>query len=74
VVALEAVLAACRLGVLAGMARAYVARPLTYWLSPLTDVPVAARLITSALRRRHRWRGRSYARRPLGWVRVEEES
>jgi dolichol-phosphate mannosyltransferase len=74
VLALEAVLVACRLGVLAGTARAYVARPFTYWLSPLADVPVAVRLITSALRRRHEWRGRSYARRPLGWVRVEEES
>lgn len=74
VVVLEALLATCRLGVLAGMARAYVARPFTYWLSPLTDVPVAARLVSSALRRRHRWRGRSYTRRPLGWVRVEEES
>jgi dolichol-phosphate mannosyltransferase len=74
VLALEAVLAACRLGVLAGMARAYVAPPLTYWLSPLTDLPVAARLIASTLRRRQRWRGRAYTRRPLGWVRVEEES
>jgi dolichol-phosphate mannosyltransferase len=74
VIALEAVLVACRVGVLAGMARAYVARPFTYWLSPVTDVPVAVRLMTSALRRRHRWRGRSYARRPHGWVRVEEGS
>jgi dolichol-phosphate mannosyltransferase len=73
-IGLEAVLVACRLGMLAGMARAYVARPLTYWLSPLTDVPVAVRLMTSALRRRHRWRGWSYVRRPRGWVRVEEGS
>jgi dolichol-phosphate mannosyltransferase len=73
-IGLEVMLVACRLGVLAGMARAYVDRPLAYWLSPLTDVPVAVRLMTSALRRRHRWRGWSYVRRPHGWVRVEEGS
>jgi dolichol-phosphate mannosyltransferase len=71
-IAVEATLAACRLGVLAGTARAYVAPPLTYWLSPLADLPVALRLVSSALRRRHRWRGRTYARRPHGWVCVEE--
>lgn len=51
-----------RLGVLAGMARAYQSRPWTYWLSPLADLPVAARLWTMAHRRRHRWRGRSFGR------------
>jgi dolichol-phosphate mannosyltransferase len=47
-----------RAGVLFGAARAYVARPWTYWLSPLADVPVALALFASAVRRRHVWRGR----------------
>lgn len=62
-VAVNGFLAASRLGVLAGTARAYVRRPWTYWLSPVCDLPVAVRLVTSALRRRHRWRGRLYQRR-----------
>lgn len=74
VVFLEAALVACRVGVLAGMARAYPARPFTYWLSPVTDLPVAARLLAAALRRRNRWRGLAYVRRPVGWVRSEEAS
>ena len=50
-----------RLGVLVGMARAYEARPVTYWLSPLADLPVAARLWQMASRRRrHAWRGRDF--------------
>jgi dolichol-phosphate mannosyltransferase len=52
-----------RLGVLAGMRRAYVDAPWTYWLSPLLDIPVALRLIESAIRRRHSWRGRPIERR-----------
>ena len=61
-----------RFGVLGGVARAYPNRPWTYWLSPLWDLPVAFRLIQSALARRHSWRGRSYIRgkggrfKPLG--------
>ena len=51
-----------RIGVLCGMARAYPNRPWTYWLSPLCDLPVALRLIQSALTRHHSWRGRSYVR------------
>jgi dolichol-phosphate mannosyltransferase len=51
-----------RLGMLAGMARAYVRAPWTYWLSPLMDLPVAVRLISAALRRHHTWRGRSITR------------
>jgi dolichol-phosphate mannosyltransferase len=46
-----------RLGVLVGTARAYLCPPWSYWLSPLTDLPVAAWLWSSALRRRHAWRG-----------------
>jgi dolichol-phosphate mannosyltransferase len=48
-----------RFGVLAGTRRAYVRAPLAYWLSPLADLPAAALLIASALRRRHVWRGRA---------------
>ena len=55
-----------RLGVLIGMARAYERRPWTYWFSPLVDLPVGLRLITSALKRRQIWRGRVYIRRPGG--------
>ena len=52
------VLAAARLGVLGGTARAYVRRPWTYWLSPLADLRGALAVWRSALRRRHVWRGR----------------
>ena len=55
-------LLAVRLGMLVGMARAYPARPWTYWLSPVLDLPAAFALWRSALRRRHVWRGRTYAR------------
>lgn len=55
-----------RLGVLVGTSRAYPMKFWTYWLSPLVDLPVAAKLITSALQREHHWRGRRYTRRPGG--------
>ncbi len=51
-----------RIGVLIGMARAYPARPWTYWFSPLLDLPAALALWRSALRGRHTWRGRTYQR------------
>ena len=66
VVAVNLVLGLTRLGVLMGVARAYEWRPWTYWFSPLLDLPVALRLITSALRRRQVWRGRVYVRRAGG--------
>jgi dolichol-phosphate mannosyltransferase len=47
-----------RIGVLAGTRRAYRNSAWTYWLSLLADLPVAAALLASALRRRHTWRGR----------------
>ncbi|HLH62784.1 MAG TPA: glycosyltransferase family 2 protein [Ktedonobacteraceae bacterium] len=59
---LNGVLAAMRIGVLFGTARAYRQRPWSYWLSPLCDVPVAIQLARSALRRRHIWRGRILVR------------
>ena len=51
-----------RIGVLFGMARAYEHPPITYWLSPFLDAPVAVRLVQSAIRRTHTWRGRSISR------------
>jgi hypothetical protein len=48
-----------RIGVLIGTRRAYRNPGWTYWLSLLADLPVAAALIASALRRRHTWRGRT---------------
>jgi hypothetical protein len=56
-----------RFGILFGVARAYKPSPWTYWLSPLVDLPVALRLISSALTRRHVWRGRIYVRRKGGF-------
>jgi dolichol-phosphate mannosyltransferase len=68
--ALPAALVAMRIGVLAGMVRAYVAPPWTYWLSPLADTAVAAAMLRSALRRRHGWRGRMYERAGTGRFRL----
>jgi dolichol-phosphate mannosyltransferase len=48
-----------RLGILAGTRRAYEQPPVTYWLSPLLDLPVSLRLWQSALQRSHTWRGRT---------------
>lgn len=61
-IGLNRVLVLLRFGILAGMVRAYHRPPLTYWLSPLLDAPVAVRLIQSALRRVHSWRGRKITR------------
>jgi dolichol-phosphate mannosyltransferase len=52
-------LVAMRLGVLAGTRRAYKQPPVTYWLSPIVDLPVSLRLWQSALQRSHAWRGRT---------------
>ena len=57
-----------RLGTLAGMARAYENRPVTYWLSPLADLPVALALARSAARRHHSWRGRPITRGGQGAI------
>jgi dolichol-phosphate mannosyltransferase len=72
IVVVNGVLAATRLGVLAGMRRGYVRPPWTYWLSPLCDLPAAVRLVASAARRRHRWRDRRYVRRRDGGFECEE--
>ncbi|MDQ2651775.1 MAG: glycosyltransferase [Chloroflexota bacterium] len=50
---------AMRLGILAGTRRAYREPPVTYWLSPLLDLPVSLRLWQSALQGSHTWRGRT---------------
>jgi dolichol-phosphate mannosyltransferase len=50
-------LAAVRVGVLCGMARAYRRHPWPYWLSPLCDLPIAVQLARKALQRKHIWRG-----------------
>ncbi len=56
---LNVALALARLGVLWGTRRAYSAPPVSYWLSPAFDLPVAVRLIASAFARKQTWRGRS---------------
>jgi len=58
---LDVALLAVRLGLLAGVAPAYARRGPWWWLSPLADVPVAARLTWGALRPGKTWRGRTYA-------------
>lgn len=60
--AVNLVLLAMRLGILVGTVRAYRRPPLTYWLSPLLDLPAVVQLWCSALAREHRWRGRILVR------------
>ena len=66
IVAVNLTLSLIRVGSLKGIARAYGQRPWVYWFSPLLDLPVAVRLITSAFRRHQTWRGRLYIRRSGG--------
>jgi dolichol-phosphate mannosyltransferase len=54
----NSLLSLARLGVLLGTARVYADRPWSYWLSPLTDLPVLAEICRSLLRRRRIWPGR----------------
>jgi dolichol-phosphate mannosyltransferase len=56
----DAALVAVRLALLAGLARSYAPRGAAFWLSPVADVPVAARLTASVLRPERTWRGRTY--------------
>lgn len=53
---------ALRIGLLAGMRRAYRNPPPTYWLSPLLDPAVVGKLWAQALRREYQWRGRAIVR------------
>lgn len=59
---LNGLLVAVRLGVLLGAARAYVDPPPTYWLSPVSDLPVALGVTLRAFQTRHVWRGRTVVR------------
>jgi dolichol-phosphate mannosyltransferase len=57
---LNLLLLCVRLGVLFGTARAYPARPWTYWLSPLADGMATLALWRAAFARTQVWRGRTY--------------
>ena len=52
---------AVRLMMLVALRGSYAVRGLSFWLSPLADVPAALRLTLSMLRVPRRWRGRDYA-------------
>ena len=49
-----------RAGTLVGTRGAYERRGLPYWLSPLADLAVAARITAGTARPSRRWRGRTY--------------
>jgi len=57
---LDLALVVLRIALLAGLARSYRPRGAGFWLSPLADVAVAARLTASVLRPERTWRGRTY--------------
>jgi dolichol-phosphate mannosyltransferase len=57
----DAALVALRLALLGGLARSYRPRGAGFWLSPLADLAVAARLTASVLRPERTWRGRTYS-------------
>jgi len=69
----QAVLVMFRLGVLFGTNRAYSHHEPGYWLSPLADLPVTARLLHALGQRRLTWRGRAYERGRDGRIRVIAE-
>jgi len=58
--ALDALLLAARLGITAALARGYAPRGVPFWISPLADLAVAARLTRSVLSPSRTWRGRTY--------------
>lgn len=60
--AVDVVALALRAGTLVGTGRAYRRRGPAFWLSPLADLAVAARITAGTLRPSRRWRGRSYER------------
>lgn len=59
---LDALLLAVRLAMQAALARSYRPRKLAFWLAPLADPAVVARLTWSAIRPARAWRGRTYPR------------
>ena len=58
--AVDKLLVAVRWALLPGLRRAYRDPGPGFWLSPLADLPVAARLTWSVLRPARSWRGRTY--------------
>lgn len=60
--ALDVALLAVRAGLLVALRPAYRRRGVAWWLSPLADPAVAARLTWGALRPGRTWRGRTYGR------------
>jgi dolichol-phosphate mannosyltransferase len=59
---LDGLLLAVRLAMHGALARTYRPRGVAFWLAPLADVPVLARLTWSAIRPDRSWRGRTYPR------------
>jgi dolichol-phosphate mannosyltransferase len=59
--ALDGLLVAIRVAIHGALARGYRPRGAPFWLSPLADVPVMARLTWSAIRPQRSWRGRTYS-------------
>jgi dolichol-phosphate mannosyltransferase len=57
---LDALLIAVRWAMLLALARSYRPRGAAFWLSPLADAAVLARLTQSAIRPTRTWRGRTY--------------
>lgn len=57
---LDVALLTIRLGLLTGIAPAYRGRGPWWWLSPVADLPVAARLTWGTVKPGRTWRGRTY--------------
>jgi dolichol-phosphate mannosyltransferase len=60
---LDLLLLAIRLAMHGALARGYRPRGVPFWLAPLADVPVMARLTWSAIHPARTWRGRTYSSR-----------
>ena len=63
---LDALLLAIRLAMHGALARSYRPRGVAFWLAPLADAPVLARLTWSAIHPDRSWRGRTYPRAGSG--------
>jgi dolichol-phosphate mannosyltransferase len=61
VIAVNAILLAIRVSLLAAMAPGYEQRGVPFWLSPLTDLAAVLRVAISSFRRPRVWRGRDYS-------------
>ena len=59
-VAVNAAFVLVRVLMLGALAGSYERPGVTFWLSPLADVPAVFRVVLSTLRRPHAWRGRRY--------------